>query len=103
MGVVHLGTMVTLAGRRPVAIKRPCRRPLDAASPDQLVAEAQLAFRLTHANICQVLDLAQGDEDTFVVMEFVDGLDLRTLLIDLRKRGQTLDVASALHIARELA
>jgi serine/threonine protein kinase len=104
MGVVHRGTMVSLAGRRRVAIKRLWGGCFTAEqAPAQLIAEAQLVFQLTHANVCQVLDLAHSDDGTFVVMEFVDGLDLRTLVADLRKRGRRLDLASALHIAREVA
>ena len=104
MGAVHLGTMIGSAGRRRVALKqiggRNDVRP-DAAA--RLVAEAQLVFRLTHASICQVLDLAHSDDGTFIVMEYVDGVDLRTLLARLDARRTPLDAGSALYIAREIA
>jgi serine/threonine-protein kinase len=98
MGVVHLGTMVTPAGERPVAIKRlRTDEAADASALDQIVAEARLVFQLTHANICQVLDLATSDQGTFIVMEYVDGCDLRTLL----KQGP-LDVPAAVYVMREV-
>src|SRR5262249_3281789 len=69
----------------------------------RIVAEARLVFQLTHANICQVLDLGVNEDGTFIVMEFVDGPDLETLLQKLRKREQWLDIPNALHIVREVA
>ena len=81
MGVVHLGTMVTQVGRRRVAIKSlKTGAAADRWSPDRLLEEARLVFQLTHANICQVIDLGSSvDGALFVVMEYVRGLDLRTL------------------------
>ena len=101
MAAVYLGTVVTPAGERKVALKR----LLDRGSVDQeqLIAEAKLVFQLTHANICQVLDLATSDEGTFLVMEYVDGCDLGSLIEETTARGQPLDVPLALHIIREVA
>src|SRR5262245_7112168 len=102
MGVVHLGTMVSSAGQRKVAIKR-LQRHMDREASERLAAEARLVFRLTHAHICQVLDLAVGDDGTFVVMEYVDGVDLHTLLSLMSKAGQKLELAHVVHIIREVA
>jgi serine/threonine protein kinase len=102
MGVVHLGTMRSSAGERQVAIKR-LQGDIDPAAAELLAAEARLVFRLTHANICQVLDLALGPDGTFVVMEYVDGLDLQSLLSALTETGGSLDIGSAVHIARDVA
>ena len=96
MGIVHLGTMVGPAGTRKVAIKQVLRK--EDADPERIVREAQLVFQLTHANICQVLDLAQSDEGTFIVMEFVDGCDLKTLLSRAPLPG-----AAAAYVARAVA
>jgi serine/threonine protein kinase len=104
MGEVYLGTMVSHAGRRPVAIKRVAtERLLDAAAVGRLVAEARLGFQLTHANVCQVLDLVFDRDHAYFVMEYVRGLDLRALISRLHDGGQWLDPASALYIAREVA
>jgi serine/threonine protein kinase len=61
-----------------------------------MIAEARLVFQLTHANICQVLDLAVGVQGTFIIMEYVDGCDLRSLL-------GTMSVPAAVYITREVA
>src|SRR5262245_3983922 len=104
MGVVHRGTLVTPAGQRPVAIKRlSARRDADPAARDRLVGEARIVFRLTHANICQVLDLAEGEDGTYVIMEYVEGLDLHALGRRLEAAGRTLEPAIVLYVARELA
>src|SRR4029079_19609495 len=104
MGVVHLGTMVGPAGERPIALKQLGKK--HEASPEateRIVAEARLVFQLTHPNICQVLDLAINDEGTFIVMEYVDGCDLKTLLGRGAGEIAPLEVAAAVYIAREVA
>src|SRR5215831_16157558 len=98
MGVVHLGTLISPAGRRRVAIKQLATRGgIDATARARLVAEARLVFRLTHTNICQVLDLGENERGTFVVMEYVSGLDLRALLAERERRRGRLDVPSAIY------
>ena len=107
MGVIYSGSMVTPAGRRQVAIKRLANDQIGLNFGDEararLIAEAQLVFRLTHANICQVLDLGVNEEGVFVVMEFVAGVDLRGLLKRLRTSDAQLPVPVVLHIGREVA
>jgi serine/threonine protein kinase len=104
MGVVHLGSMVTPAGERQVAIKRVLAKTAsDPAAAERMIAEARLVFRLTHANICQVLDVAQNDDGTFIVMEYVNGLDLHALLGALAKQERLLDVPLCVKVAAEVA
>src|SRR5207237_7740838 len=72
MADVYLGSMLGPAGERRVAIKRLVAD--DALAEDarhRLIDEARLVFQLTHANICQVFDLATSADGAFVVMEFV--------------------------------
>jgi serine/threonine-protein kinase len=90
--------MVTPAGTRSVAIKQLLHKGESAAATERMADEARLVFRLTHANVCQVIDFAASDEGTYIVMEHVDGCDLHTLL----RRGP-LEVPAAVHIAREVA
>jgi serine/threonine-protein kinase len=47
---------------------------------DALVAEAKLAARLHHANVVQVIELGRTDDRLFIVMEYVEGLDLADVL-----------------------
>ncbi len=101
MGEVYLGTMASPAGRRPVAVKRVAAGHLQQQEAVQrLIAEAKLGFQLRHANVCQVLDLVLADETVYLILEFVDGMDLRSLV---KASALRLDVSVALHIARETA
>src|SRR5437762_663894 len=97
MGVVHLGLMVTPAGRRRVAIKQLlAASDMTDGATERIAAEARLVFQLTHANICQVLDLGINDQGTFIVMEFVSGLDLHSLLRNLASQRLQLAVPCAI-------
>jgi serine/threonine protein kinase len=104
MGEIYLGSMAGPAGDRPIAVKRvPAGRLVDRAAVGRLVAEARLGFRLTHGNICQVLDLVLVDEGAYLVLEFVDGLDLRALIVQALRAGETIDPAVVLYVGREVA
>ncbi len=61
--------------------------------------EALAASTLQHPNIVQVLDYGQSNESYFIVMEFIDGMDLRRYL---KKRG-VLDNDRAVEIAHDVA
>ncbi len=77
-----------------------------------LISEARIAARMSHANICQVYELAESDHQLYIVMEHLEGI---TLLALLRKYGQQKrqlpfgfiagvvhQVAAGLHYAHEL-
>ncbi|MFB6265211.1 MAG: serine/threonine protein kinase [Bradymonadaceae bacterium] len=64
--------------------------------------EAKIALPLNHANIVQTFDLGLADDTYFIVMEYVDGIDLEALIAELRERGERLDVEEAVYIAREV-
>src|SRR5947207_6568132 len=61
--------------------------------------EAKAASALQHPNIVQVFDYGQTDGNYFIVMELVEGTDLRRYL---RSRG-VLDVDRAIIIAHDVA
>src|SRR5512143_2436766 len=50
--------------------------------------EARLSAHLSHSNCVQVFDIGVGDNAYFIVMEYVDGADLKAVLESLRKRGR---------------
>ncbi|HEU4726324.1 MAG TPA: serine/threonine-protein kinase, partial [Kofleriaceae bacterium] len=97
MGEVFLAEDPAL--RRGVAIKR--IRPglqRDRMFRARLRREAQLAARLGHRAIVQVFDLLSENDVDHVVMEYVPGPSLHTLLA-----GRPMLVAAAVRIAAELA
>src|SRR5579864_9230062 len=61
--------------------------------------EAKAASSLQHPNIVQVFDYGQTDGNYFIVMELVEGTDLRRYL---RSRGM-LDIDRAIIIAHDVA
>lgn len=52
--------------------------------------EAKLLVTLQHQNVVQVFELGEDDGVFYISMEYVDGVDLRTLLQALRQRGEKL-------------
>ncbi len=61
--------------------------------------EAQAASTLQHPNIVQVYDYGQANGNYYIVMELVEGIDLRRYL---RRRG-VLDIDRAVIIAHDVA
>ena len=64
--------------------------------------EARLSAHLTHSNCVQVFDIGVGDNAYFIVMEFVDGANLKSIVESLRKQGKDFPVAYAAFIALEI-
>lgn len=97
---VFRGTAESIKGfKKSVAIKRVL--PHLTANP-QFVAmfldEARLSLFLQHANVVQVFDISKAADDTyFLVMEFVDGCDLKALIAH-HGETETKDLGLALHI-----
>ncbi len=104
MAEIFRGTAIAGSGfEKPVAIKR----ILPHLSEDQrfielLIAEAKILSELHHRNIVQIFDVGVGDDGQyFLVMEFVDGTDLKHIYEHLFD-GRRLPVEVALHICSEL-
>jgi serine/threonine-protein kinase len=64
--------------------------------------EARLSAQLSHSNCVQVFDIGVGDNAFFIVMEFVDGANLKATIEHLRKRGREFPVEAAVYISLEL-
>jgi eukaryotic-like serine/threonine-protein kinase len=69
---------------------------------DLFLREARLTAALDHANIVHTIDLVRAADEYFIVMEYVRGGDLRTLLKRAKKRKRRMSPAAALFIAREV-
>ena len=66
---------------------------------EAFIDEARLAARLQHQNIVQIVDFGSVDGHYFIAMEYLDGLDLRTILNLARQSGTPLSLAHTLLIA----
>jgi eukaryotic-like serine/threonine-protein kinase len=64
--------------------------------------EARLSLSLQHANIVQVFDIGHTEDTYFIVMEFVDGVDLKAILDWRRRVSKRIPVAHSLYIVMEI-
>jgi serine/threonine protein kinase len=63
--------------------------------------EARIAATLAHANIVQVFDFDRDEEGRFfLVMEYVDGVNLKGVLLEAQRRGRSLEAGLAAAVAR---
>jgi len=67
---------------RDVALKRLLKdgRATPAEETKRLLAEARKHAQLVHTNIVQVYDVIEAEGEHLIVMEFIDGPSLHTLL-----------------------
>jgi len=63
------------------------------------IDEARLAALLQHPNIIQIYDFGRLDDSYFIAMEYLFGKDLKTVLQTAEKRGVSLSLENALHVA----
>jgi serine/threonine-protein kinase len=88
MGTLHLGRLVGPVGfARTVAIKRLHRRLCaDPSFVAMFADEARLAARVRHPNVVPTLDVVQSDGELLIVMEYVDGESLSSLVRQSQER-----------------
>jgi serine/threonine protein kinase len=104
MAEVFLGKAVGAAGfEKDVAVKSILPvYTLDPRLTAMLIEEARLATYLNHTNVVQVLDLGKMGDRYFIVMEYVDGADLDSVLKSAGEKGRKPPPALAGHIARQV-
>lgn len=104
MGEVWLARRAATDGfSKTVAVKFPPGHL--AAAPRarrDFVREVQLSMHLSHSNIVQVFDVGEADGRLFMVMEWVDGCDVRRLLGEANAPYRAVSVPVAAHITGEL-
>src|SRR5215831_15893203 len=64
--------------------------------------EARLSLSLQHANIVQVFDIGHSEDTYFIVMEYVDGVDLKALMEWRRKINRRIPIAHTLYLILEV-
>jgi len=57
--------------------------------------EARLSAHLSHSNVAQVFDIGVGDNTYFIVMEYVDGADLKAIIERHKKQNQLVPIEEA--------
>lgn len=100
MGEIYYGKIAGIEGfQRDVAIKKMLPHlSADRKFVEMMVKEAKLTVLLNHPNIVQVFDLAKANDEYYIAMEFVPGINVGTLLEDCRRAQRFLPVEVAAHI-----
>ena len=97
MATIHLGRLLGPVGfSRIVAVK--CLHPQFARDPDlvaMFVDEARLAARIRHPNVVPTLDVVTANGEIFLVMEYVQGESLASLLRLTRARREPIPLRIA--------
>src|SRR5579862_4011015 len=105
MAEIFRGKAVAAGGfEKPVAIKRILPHlSQDKRFVDLLIAESKVLSQLRHRNIVQIFDVGLGDDGQyFLVMEFVDGVDVGALQRNLETRRKRLPLDLVLHLGAEV-
>ncbi len=100
MAAVFLGRATGRAGfEKLVAVK--VIHPHLAAEPEfveMFLFEARIAARLHHPHVVEIHDLGDDDGVFFMVMEYVEGETLASMLRQLRKQGEQLPLSAVLQV-----
>ena len=107
MGSIYLAEDLRLEGRR-CALKEVIHE--NSLSDDtlhqaqeQFLREAQILARLDHPNLPKVSDFFSEENREFLVMDFVPGKDLRTIMLEARSKKTFLSEREVLNWSAQLA
>jgi Tol biopolymer transport system component/predicted Ser/Thr protein kinase len=105
MGVVYKAEDISL--RRLVAIKfLPRRLSGHGEERERFVHEAQAASSLNFPSICTIYEIDQRDDETFIVMEYIDGTTLREWLRKIMEQEEgyrKLSIRETITVAIQIA
>ena len=107
MGSIYLADDLRLEGRlcalKEVEHDRTMPADLFKQAREQFLREATVLARLDHPNLPKVSDYFSIGGRDYLVMDFVPGKDLRTLMVEARQRGAFLSERDVLGWANQLA
>jgi serine/threonine-protein kinase len=107
MGSIYLAEDIRLEGRQCALkeVQHESSLPEDTLqqAQDQFLREAQILARLDHPNLPKVSDFFSEENREYLVMDYVPGEDLRTLMIEARRKKTFLDEMEVLDWSVQLA
>lgn len=104
MAEVFRGRAISIEGfEKKVAIKRVLPHlAKNQKFVNMFLDEAKLSLFLDHANVVSVFDLGRAADTYFIVMEFVDGANLKKILEWGRKNKHRVPIEVAAYVAIEM-
>jgi serine/threonine protein kinase len=104
MGRVDLALRHVDSFRRLYAVKRLHPHLADDPVARQMfLEEAQIGGLLTHPNVVGIIDYAEDADGPYLVMDYVEGVALSTLLSLARKKGQQLSIEACVSVLLAIA
>jgi len=107
MGSIYLADDIRLKGRqcalKEVEYDRALPENIRQEARDQFLREATVLARLDHPNLPKVSDFFSNGPRDYLVMDYVPGKDLRTLLLEARRSKTFLPEKEVLSWAEQLA
>jgi serine/threonine-protein kinase len=107
MGSIYLAEDTRLQGRqcalKEVEYDRALPEKIRDEARDQFLREATILARLDHPNLPKVSDFFSNGPRDYLVMDYVPGSDLRTLLLGARRKKSFLKEIDVLAWADQLA
>jgi serine/threonine protein kinase len=107
MGSIYLADDLRLEGRlcalKEVEHDRTLPAEMIKQAREQFLREATVLARLDHPNLPKVSDFFSAGGRDYLVMDYVPGKDLRTLMVEARQKGAFLPEREVLSWANQLA
>ena len=105
MAEVYLAKLTAANGiNKFVAIKRILPQYSDNVDfIDMFKEEAKIAVNLNHSNIVSIYDFGMEKQQFFLVMEFVEGQNLRQILNHMKKESKDLSLDQIVYVIKEVA
>jgi len=107
MGCVYLADDLRLAGRlcalKAVFYENNLPEEVIKQTREQFEREATVLARLDHPNLPKVSDFFSDRASDYLVMDYVPGDDLRTLMLEEKKNGRFLEERKVLSWASQIA
>jgi serine/threonine-protein kinase len=105
MGEIFLAKSGQLTGFEKLCVIKKVLPNLAADSEfiKRFIDEAQVAIKLSHANIAPVFEVGMADGEYFLALEYIEGRDCRRLLTRLGEKRRRLPVDLGLLCVREVA
>ena len=103
-GIEFLARQEGLAGVSKLAFLKTLAKPIatDPTFVALLLNEARIAARLSHPNIVQIYELGEAHGEYFIVMEYVHGHHLGTVLEAMQKKSQSFSPVLAAQLCTQV-